>query len=139
MESIKYIEVTYADTDMAGIVYHGSYVPWFELARTQFLTDMGFTMNECIERDLVFPIVDLNMRYKSPTRYLDCVKIITTIEKMSRSQTTYRHMVYANDVLSVEATITLAHASIKTLKPINLKKHFEELYNKYDEVANGKN
>ncbi len=138
MESIKQIEVTFADTDMAGIVYHASYIPWFELARTKFLSDMGFTMQECINRNLVFPIVDLQLKYKSPTRYLDDVKIVTKLVKVSRSQTTYAHYVYANDVLSVEATITLAHADSDKLQVVNLKKRFEELYNKYYGVAHGK-
>ncbi len=137
MESVKKIEVTYADTDMAGIVYHGSYIPWFELARTQYLQDMGFTMIQCIEKNLVFPITDLQLKYKSPTKYLDDVEIRTTVLKFSKVATTYSHKVYANGVLSVDAQITLAHVDTEQFKVVNLYKRFKELYVKYDEVING--
>ncbi len=138
MESIKEVEVTYADTDMAGIVYHANYIPWFELARTKFLKEMGFTMQDCFDHNLVFPIIDLHLKYKSPTRYLDDVKIVTSLVSVARTKTSYLHKVYANDVLSVEATITLAHADCNDFGLVNLKKRFEKLYDKYYGVAHGK-
>ncbi len=139
MKSIKKIEVTYANTDMAQIVYHGSYIPWLELARTKFLKEMGFSMKDCIDHQLVFPIVELNLKYVSPTRYLDDVKIVTSLIDVSRTKTTYQHLIYANDILSVDATITLAHADSTSLKVVNLKKRFEKLYDKYYGVCYGKN
>ncbi len=140
MVSKKKIEVTYADTDMMGVVYHGSYIVWFELARTKFFNDVGFTMQECSERNIMFPIVNLNVQYLSPTKYLDEVEIVTTVKEFSKLSTTYLHKVYASGVLSVVAEVQLVCVDTETFRPTNIKKRFVEVYDKYCEVmANGKN
>ena len=37
------IRVYYEDTDAGGVVYHASYVCFFERARTEFLRNRGFS------------------------------------------------------------------------------------------------
>lgn len=136
MVSSKKIEVTYSDTDMMGVVYHANYIVWFELARTQFLHDMGFTMQDCVDRGLIFPITELNIKYIYPTKYLDNVVVKTVVKQISHVTTTYLHEVYANDELSVVCEVTLAHTDINTFKPVSIKKRFRELFDKYMLEAN---
>lgn len=133
MISKRNVEVTYADTDMMGIVYHGNYIVWFELGRSQFLKDAGFTMQECIDRGVMFPIVNVSVSYKTPTKYNDEVEVITKISKMSKISTTYVHEVYASGVLSVVGEVVVACVDSKTFKPTNLAKRYPELYTKYSE------
>ncbi|MBI2497261.1 MAG: acyl-CoA thioesterase, partial [Opitutae bacterium] len=40
------IRVRYAETDMMGVVYHGNYLPWFEVGRTQLLRDHGLVYRD---------------------------------------------------------------------------------------------
>ncbi len=134
MISKRNIEVTYADTDMMGIVYHANYIVWFELGRSQFLKDAGFTMQECIDRKLIFPIISVNIKYKSPTKYGDDVVVETRVKKMSKVSTTYIHEVYASGVLSVVCELQIACVDSDTFKPVNLKKRFPELFNRYSEA-----
>lgn len=133
MISKRNIEVTYADTDMMGIVYHANYIVWFELGRSQFLKDAGFSMNECIERGVIFPIASVNIKYKSPTKYNDDVVVVTKVAKISKVSTTYVHEVYASGVLSVVGEVVVACVDSKTFKPTNLAKKYPELYKKYNE------
>ena len=35
------VTVRYAETDMMGFAYHGSYLPWFEIGRTALLKEHG--------------------------------------------------------------------------------------------------
>ena len=39
------IRVRYAETDKMGLAYNGHYLTWFEVGRTEFLRDIGFTYN----------------------------------------------------------------------------------------------
>ena len=41
LQSRALVTVRYAETDMMGIVYHGSYLPWFEIGRTTLLKEIG--------------------------------------------------------------------------------------------------
>jgi acyl-CoA thioester hydrolase len=41
--SRKEIQLTYADTDMMGVIYHANYLKWFEIGRTQLIADLGYS------------------------------------------------------------------------------------------------
>src|SRR5512134_1845080 len=45
------VRVYYQDTDAGGVVYHGSYVSYFERARTEWLRWLGFDIRQLAERD----------------------------------------------------------------------------------------
>ena len=40
------VSVRYAETDMMGVVYHGSYLPWLEIGRTTLLKEHGLPYRE---------------------------------------------------------------------------------------------
>jgi acyl-CoA thioester hydrolase len=46
LQSSTQITVRYAETDMMGIVYHGNYLPWFEVGRTNLLKEFGVPYRE---------------------------------------------------------------------------------------------
>jgi acyl-CoA thioester hydrolase len=41
----------YSETDQMGIVYHGNYLAWFEMARTELCALRGLRYREIEERD----------------------------------------------------------------------------------------
>ena len=46
MKSAIEVEVRYQETDQMGVVYHGNYFTWFEIARVQLLEDLGCPYRE---------------------------------------------------------------------------------------------
>lgn len=40
------VRVYYEDTDAGGVVYHASYLRFFERARTEFLRSLGFEQDD---------------------------------------------------------------------------------------------
>ena len=40
------VRVRYADTDQMGVVYYANYLVWFEVARTEWLREGGWTYRE---------------------------------------------------------------------------------------------
>ncbi len=74
------VSVRYAETDMMGVVYHGSYLPWLEIGRTQLLKDHGVPYRTLEADGFFLPVVEVNMRYLRPAKYDDEV-VITTILK----------------------------------------------------------
>ncbi|MFV0499050.1 MAG: acyl-CoA thioesterase [Bacilli bacterium] len=131
MISEKKIEVTYFDTDMMGIVYHANYIIWFELGRSKFLKDAGFTIDDCLMRKLIFPIVSVKVDYKTPTKYGDEVIVKTYVKNITKVSTTYIQEVYSNNILSVTGEVKLATVDRDTFLPVNLKKRYKDLYDKY--------
>jgi acyl-CoA thioester hydrolase len=73
------ITVRYAETDMMGIVYHGSYLPWFEVARTQLLREQGFPYRQLETDGFRIPVLEVSAKYRRPALYDDLITIVATI------------------------------------------------------------
>ena len=81
LQSRTEITVRYAETDMMGIVYHGSYLPWFEIGRTHLLKEFGVPYRQ-LEKDGYFlPVIEVQAKYHRPAVYDDTVTVITTLRE----------------------------------------------------------
>src|SRR3954469_6663295 len=75
------VVVRYAETDMMGIVYHGSYLPWFEIGRTTLLREQGLPYRELEAEGFRLPVLEVTARYVRPALYDDTVTIVTTLRE----------------------------------------------------------
>ena len=48
--------VRYADTDKMGVVYYANYLVWFEVGRTEWLREAGFTYREVEQAGIILPV-----------------------------------------------------------------------------------
>ena len=81
IQSRTEIAVRYAETDMMGVVYHGSYLPWFEVGRTTLLREQGLPYRELEAGGFRLPVLEVAVRYLKPARYDDAVTIVTTLRE----------------------------------------------------------
>ena len=58
------IRVRYSETDQMGVVYHGSYVPYFEIGRVEWLRNQGISYKALEESGVALPIVSMHINYK---------------------------------------------------------------------------
>ena len=75
------VTVRYAETDMMGVVYHGNYLPWFEVGRTTLLKECGLPYRELEEMGYYLPVLEVGMKYHRPAVYDDTVTIVTTLKE----------------------------------------------------------
>ena len=73
IESRSQITVRYAETDMMGIVYHGSYLPWFEVGRTTLLKECGIIYRDLEKQGFRLPVIELGTKFFKPALYDDNV------------------------------------------------------------------
>jgi acyl-CoA thioester hydrolase len=69
------IEIPFHDIDGLGIVWHGHYYKYFEIARTRLLRSVGLDAGEIIGPRFRFVVVETHCRYASPLRYGDRVSV----------------------------------------------------------------
>jgi acyl-CoA thioester hydrolase len=77
--------VTYAECTLGDHVYYARYLDFLEAARNEFFRSLGIPMRELQEQDVIFPVVECRVRFKSPARYDDVLAIelwITTAERV---------------------------------------------------------
>lgn len=89
MENIFEQQVFYGDTDAYGVVWHGAYLRWLEMGRVCLCEDLGLSVSKMREKDILFPVTNLSMKYKSSARLDDKVIIKTKISKLSKLSVTF--------------------------------------------------
>lgn len=81
IESRTPVTVRYAETDMMGVVYHGSYLPWFEVGRTTLLKEMGLAYRQLEAEGFRLPVLEISAKYFRPAVYDDTVTIVTRLHE----------------------------------------------------------
>ena len=72
------VRVRYSETDQMGVVYHGNYIPYFEIGRVEWLRNKGVSYKIMEESGVALPIVSMNINYKKPARYDELLTVTTT-------------------------------------------------------------
>ena len=68
-------EIPFHDVDSFGIVWHGHYYKYFELARTALYRSLGFDIEDMNNMGFVFPVIESHCRYSSALKYGQPVNI----------------------------------------------------------------
>ncbi len=75
------VVVRYAETDMMGVVYHGSFLPWFEIGRTTLLREQGLPYRDLETAGYRLPVLEVSARYLKPALYDDTLTIVTALRE----------------------------------------------------------
>jgi len=75
------VTVRYAETDMMGIVYHANYLPWFEIARTTMLRELGVPYRRLEEEGFRLPVLELSAKFLRPALYDDTLEVTATVRE----------------------------------------------------------
>lgn len=73
------LRVRFCETDLMGIVHHGSYLVYFEAGRVEWLRRRGVTYADWAERGVHLPVVEAHAHYHAPARFDDLLEIETTL------------------------------------------------------------
>ena len=71
LHSTSRVRVRYAETDQMGVAWHGHYLAWFEVGRTDLLRTQGVTYRELEEGGLRLPVIDARLSFVRPALYDD--------------------------------------------------------------------
>jgi acyl-CoA thioester hydrolase, YbgC/YbaW family len=123
IQSRTEINVRYAETDMMGVVYHGSYLPWLEIGRTTLLREQGLPYRELEAAGYRLPVLEVSVRYLRPALYDDTITVITTLREKPLLRVHLEYELFKGDVLL--ATAKTSHAFIdREGRPVRPPAHF---------------
>ena len=93
-----------------GIVHHGSYVAYLEVARVEWLRRRGVAYASWAQRGLHLAVVELSLRYRAPARFDDEIDVETVLgERRAASiRFDYRLLRAGDGVLLAEGSTRLA-------------------------------
>ena len=133
--STKEIQLSYADTDMMGVIYHANYLKWFEIGRTQLIEDLGYDYLDMEHAGYYAPVYNVNITYKKAVRYGEQAFVKTWVEENQGLRTIYGYeIVNEKGELCAEGTTTHIIVRKDNFKPVQFKKIFPEWFQKYEEI-----
>lgn len=95
------INVRYAETDQMGIVYHGNYLAWFEVARTRMFKEVGLSYKRIEADGYHLPVLEAAMKYLRPALYDDDLIVVARLDEKPVLRIKINYEVYRGDTLLV--------------------------------------
>jgi len=106
------VRVRYAETDQMGVAWHGEYLAWFEVGRTDLLRGCGCTYRELEAQGLRLPVIEVQARYLRPARYDDVLAIHTRLTDVGGARVSFDYEVRREGTEGPLATGSTSHAAI---------------------------
>ena len=119
--------VGFSDTDAQGIVYYGRYLPYFDLARVEYLRRLDLLRPAALEGD-EFVMRACAIEYLAPAVFDDVIDIYIRIARFGRTSATFECAAYRvpDDVLMVTATQTLVLVDLDERRPVPIPEPYRE-------------
>ena len=123
------VRVRYAETDKMGIVYYANYLVWFEIGRTDWLRDTGWTYRAMEDDGIQLPVIEAHCEYRQGARYDDEVEIRTRAQKLSPVRIQFEYEVVRRADAVVLATGHTVHATIdRQGRPTRMPDRVKDLF-----------
>lgn len=113
-----YVKVRYAETDQMGVVHHGNYATYLELARIDWLLALGISYKDMEQEGIMLPVYDMSFSFLRSAYFDDVLQVETSLEEMPRARIIFNYKIYnQNQILLTQAKTTLVFIDIKTNRP----------------------
>ena len=84
------VRVYYEDTDAGGVVYHSKYINFFERARTEWLRQLGFELDELADQQqLLFVVKSVSCDYRKPALFNNELFVSAEIRELGKTSITF--------------------------------------------------
>jgi acyl-CoA thioester hydrolase len=90
--------VLYADTDRMGVVYHATYLRWFEAGRAAYMRRRGSSYRAVEESGVMLPVIEANAVYLKPARYDDVIHVTARLGEVGRAQLKFEYEIEKDGV-----------------------------------------
>jgi acyl-CoA thioester hydrolase len=121
--------VRYAETDQMGVVYYANYLVWFEVGRTDWLRQAGFTYRDLEASGIVLPVIEVRCEYRQPARYDDDLEIRTSGTLLSGVRVQFDYEIVRRATGVVAAAGRTVHASVDSAgRPARLPARVKDLF-----------
>jgi acyl-CoA thioester hydrolase len=75
------LTIAFHDVDMMGVVWHGNYFRYFEIAREALLNQFNYGYRQMKESGYVWPVVDTRVKYRDVLTFEQRIRVRATLEE----------------------------------------------------------
>ena len=102
------IRVRYSETDAMGLLHHSNYLTYFEVGRTELFRTQGGNYRKMEELGLFFVVARIDVRFKSPARYDEVLKVQTSITRQTPAKLEHHYELSRGNMLLCQADSVIA-------------------------------
>ncbi len=127
------IRIHYALTDQMGVVYHGHYAQFYEIARTEAIRQIGYTYKDIEAMGIIMPVIDIHSRFLRPAKYDDLITVKTILKELPlHHKIVFHHEIYneADELLNT-GDVTLYFMQAKEMKRCDMPMQLKEVLTRY--------
>jgi len=126
------LRVRYAETDQMGVVHHGNYAQYLELARIDWLERLGISYKSMEEEGVMLPVFAMDFKFKKSAFFDDVLTIKTTLRNIPTVRIVFDFQIYnQNGELLTIASVTLVFMDSSSKKPISCPSYLLEILENY--------
>ena len=104
LTAVHPFEIRFSEVDSMNIVWHGSYMLYFEDAREAFGAKYGLEYMTIFGNGYYAPLVEMDFKFKSPLRYESHPEIIITYRPTESAKIVFDYEIRDRDTGTVCAT-----------------------------------
>lgn len=127
--------VTYAECTLGNHVYHSRYLDLLEAARGAFFRHLDQPFLKWQEQDRIFPIIECQLRYKSPARYDDILTIEVRLQELKGIRLRFVYGVWNRDRREILTGSTLHVCTSIDEKPKRFPEELAAVLRPYIDTA----
>jgi acyl-CoA thioester hydrolase len=121
------IRVRYKDTDRMGVVYYGNYLTFFEVARAEFMRDLGLPYSHMESEGYSLAVIEAVARYHANVGYDALITVMTILSAPSKATVRFDYKVLDEGGKLLVDGHTV-HACIgKHMKPMRIPSQIQEV------------
>ena len=131
-----YLRVGFSETDAQGVVYYGRYMPYFDLARTEYHRHLG----RVALGDVDFAMRAISVEYLAPARFDDLLEVFVRVSRIGTTSLTYDHAAYrvddegaGIDTLMATAQTTTVCVSLDERRAVRVPDAFRAVITSFEE------
>lgn len=115
-----------------GIMHHSNYIVMYEMARTEWLRDMGLTYAEIERRGIMSPIIEVQSKYLYPAFYDEVLTVKVFMDELPSARLNIGSEVYneAGRLINT-GRVTLGFMHSDTRRPCRVPEWFLAALEKY--------
>lgn len=126
----------YAETDQMGVVYHGNYFTYFEVARSDYFRQVGFTYKALEDLGIIMPVLECGCKFMKPVLYDETIAIKTKCFWNGKIKVKFEYEIQNEETGQVLARGFTRHTFVdKTLKPVRVKELNSEFLRVLEEAS----
>ncbi len=125
----KPILIRYYETDQMGFVHHSNYLRYFELARIEWISTLGFSYQKMEERGYLMPVINANIEFKRPLTFGNSFRVKIQSKEIPKVKFELIYeIVLDKDIIIARGSTVLVFLSSHNLKPVRCPKFFSDLF-----------